>query len=174
MAYYDAARRSMANARGLFRHLGFSGVIIEGEDFDFSKDPGSSNGKAVVYSSSSESLMPYLKNGARAIIPQNPETLKEMEKYVKDMKDYRTAFIIDASAIENAYGTYRALLMGRFRDCTEIMLSKGIRVSIASLARNEAEVLAPQQLMAICSACGIDRDYAKKALAGNRDIISKP
>lgn len=174
MAYYDAARSSMANARGLFERLGFRSVIIEGEDFDFAKDPGSANGKAVVYSSKSESLVPYLKNGVKAIIPQNPETLGEMEKYVKDMKDYGASFIIDASAIENAYGTYRALLMGRFRDCTEIMLGKDIEVGIASLARNEAEVLAPQQLMAICGALGMNKNEAKKALAENRSIISKP
>ena len=173
MAYYDAARSGMANARGLFKRLGFRSVIIEGEDFDFSKDPGSANGKAVVYSSKSESLLPYLKNGVSAIIPQNPETLGEMEKYVKDMKDYGTSFIIDASVIENAYGTYRALLMGRFRDCTEIMLSKGINLGIASLARNEGEVLAPQQLIAICGSLGMSMEEAKKALTENRSMISK-
>lgn len=96
-----------------------------------------------------------------------------MEKYVKDMKDYGTSFIIDASVIENAYGTYRALLMGRFRDCTEIMLSKGINLGIASLARNEAEVLAPQQLIAICGSLGMSMEEAKKALTENRSMISK-
>ncbi len=173
MAYYDAVRSGMANTRALFGRLGFRSVIIEGEDFEFSKDPGSANGNAVVYSSKNENLLPYLKNGARAIIPQNPETLEEMEKYVKDMKDYGTSFIIDASAIENAYGTYRALLMGKFRDCTEVMLGKDIAVGIASLARNEAEALAPQQLMAICGALGMDKNGAKRALAENRSIISK-
>jgi hypothetical protein len=163
----------MANARGLFKRLGFHDVIIEGEDFDFSKDPGSANGKAVVYSSKSESLTPYLKNGARSIIPQNPETLGEMKKYVRDMKDYGTSFVIDASTMENAYGTYRALLIGKFGECTAMMLGKGIGIGIASLARNEMEVLAPEQLMAICGALGLDRNDARKALAENRGMISK-
>ena len=173
MAYYDAARKGMANARGLFKHLGFNSVIIEGIDFDFSKDPGSANGKAFVYSSKNESLVPYLKNGLRAIIPQNPEALGEMRKYVKDMVDYGTSFVIDASTIENAYGTYRALLMGKFRECTEIMLGKNITVCIASLAKSEIEVLAPEQLMAICGALGMGRSDARRALSENRSIISK-
>ncbi|MEM0154250.1 MAG: hypothetical protein QW814_00225 [Methanothrix sp.] len=173
MAYYDVVRSGMANTLDIFKRLGFKGVAVEGRDFDFSKDPGSANRKAVVYSSKSENLVPYFKNGASAIIPQNPEVLGEMRKYVNEMQDYGTSFIIDASAIENAYGTYRALLIGKFRDCTGIMLGRGIRVGIASLARNNMEVLAPVQLIAICKALGIETNDAKKALSENRSIISK-
>ena len=96
-----------------------------------------------------------------------------MKKYVRDMKDYGTSFVIDASTMENAYGTYRALLIGKFGECTAMMLGKGIGIGIASLARNEMEVLAPEQLMAICGALGLDRNDARKALAENRGMISK-
>lgn len=171
MDYYDLVRISTGMDESLAKRLGFKSIFVEGKDFHFSRDPGTANGNVMLYSSQKEGAGPYLKNGIRAIAPQDLESVKELQKYVRDMVDYGTAFVIDASIIEMAYGTYRALLMGKMAECTELMIKRNVNICLATLAKSSIENLAAVQLIAIGEALGLEEDEARKAVSSNKHIV---
>jgi hypothetical protein len=171
--YYDLVRTSTGINESLAKRLGFKSFFTEESDFHFAKNPGEANGNIMLYSSKNEGPGPYLKNGIRAIAPQDLDSVKEIQKYVKDMADYGTALLIDASLIEIAYGTYRSLLIGKISECTALMLKKDIRICLATLAKNSIEMLAAVQLIAVGEAIGLNEEEARKAVSANKNIITK-
>ncbi len=173
MDLYDAVRNSEILDDGIAEKLGFKSILVENSDFSFSKNPGNANGNIVAFSDKAENLGPYLKNGCAAIVPQSADALGAMKKYFKDMKDYDTAIVIDVSAIEKAYGTYRALLMGKAYECVGAAKRYGIGVGIATLASNADEMLSSIQLIAMGGLLGLDEKESKSAIALNRNIFSR-
>ncbi|MCL4404864.1 MAG: hypothetical protein M1544_01875 [Candidatus Marsarchaeota archaeon] len=172
MNLYDAVRSANVVSSDFGRRLGFDKVFEESKDFKLASDAGSSNGRPVILKAKGENITAYLKNGASALIPQNPEAYAEIGKYAKQMLDYGSAVVVDVSVIENAYGTYRALLLGKASECVALIERKGIGLGIATLAARSTEVLSSIQLIAIAKTLGIGEDGARNALAFNRKIFS--
>ena len=163
--FFDAVKFNPGQHSGLDAKLGFGRIYVGGSDFRLvGAQPGQAKG-AVIEFKGNENAAACIRNGAKAIIPAEPDMWIKHKFEFGLLREFDCAILIAASVLENANGFYRPKVLYSISKIIKAARASKADIGLISLASRPEELLSSMQLLEIGMLVGLSELEAKTALS---------